>query len=344
MKPKVTVQELAKKADVSVATISRALNPETRSKVAADTLRRVDGLIQKCNYTPHLAAKNLRRSCYQTIGVLFPHHEGILLSEYYSQILSGVADHLLNSNYYLKMVLLKPEKPKWDHYDFQAGEGVDGLIVTYWRTFFSNAAVLEKLNIPCVIINNVEKNVKAHFIAGDHFKGGQLAAQYLYFHGHRKIAILTGSHGAPDAKRRLEGFRSFLAQKGIRSGTNSIYDVNFEEQKAYQLTETLIAKRPDITAIFCMNDTLAFGVLKKLEELGIQCPEKISVMGYDNDRRAETSHPPLTTIQAPVYEAAKTAADHLIQYLKDKDPKKFFYHSDLLPVRLVERRSVKKIG
>jgi LacI family transcriptional regulator len=343
MKSKLTVMEMAKRAKVSVATISRALNPETRPKVAADTLARVDHLIQKHNFTPHLAAKNLRRSSYQTIGVLFPHHEGILLSDYYSQILSGVADSLLHSNYYLKMILLKPEKPKWDHYDFKTGEGVDGLIVTYWRTFFSDPSVLERLTIPCAIINNIEKNIKAHFVAGDHFAGGRMAAQYLVNKGHRKIALLTGSQGAPDAKRRFDGFQSFLAEKGIKLNPSAIFDVNFEEEKAYQVTETLLAKRPDVTAIFCMNDTLAFGVLKRLKELGVACPGKISVMGYDNDRRAELSDPTLTSIQVPIYEAAKRATSSIIEHLKEKDAKKFFGQPELFPVSLIERRSVRKI-
>jgi len=344
MKNKITIYEIAKKASMSVATISRALNPETRDKVAAETRLGIDKLVQRYGYTPNMAARHLRKTSYQTIGILFPHHEGIFLSEYYSQILSGVADQLLGSDYYLKMVLLKPKKPKWDAYDFKAGEGVDGLIVTYWRTFFSNASVLENLNVPCTIISNFEKDVKAHFVSGDHFQGGQIAAEHLYSHGHKKIAVLTGAGGAADAQQRLDGFRSFLAQKNIRLGPNSIFDVQFKEEEAYKFTETLLNKRPDITAIFCMNDTLALGVLKKLKELGIDCPKKISVIGYDNDRRSEHASPSLTTIQVPVYEAAKKATEHLIQYLSDKDAKRFFYTHEMLPASLVERKSVRVIG
>ncbi len=341
MKTKLTIHELAKKAKVSAATVSRALNQETQSKVAVETRLGIENLVKKYNYTPNLAAKHLRQTSYRTIGILFPHHEGIFLSDYYSQILSGISDYLLDSDYAVKMILLKSQKPKWDTYDFRDGEAVDGLIVTYWRAFFSDAAVLAKLNLPCVIVSNIEKNIKAHFVSGDHFQGGRLAAEYLYSHGHRKIVVLTGSGGAPDAQQRLEGFRAFLSEKGISLGSNAIFDVHFKQDEAYQFTETLLTKRPDATAIFCINDTLAFGVLKKLKELDIDCPKKISVMGYDNDRRAEASSPSLTTIQVPVYEAAKKAAEHLISYLKDKNSKKF-YTPELLPVKLMERESVRK--
>lgn len=342
-KRKLTIHDLAKRANVSVATISRCLNPETRNKVAPETLRAIDALIEQYHYTPNIAAQHMRQASHRTIGILFPHHEGIFLSEYYSYILSGISDSLLNTHYTLKMILLKATPPRWDRYDFKAGEGVDGLIVTYWRSFFSNASVIEQLKIPCVVINNVEDDVKAHYVAGDHFQGGELAAQYLYFHGHRNIAVMSGRDGAPDAYHRLKGFLSFMNLKGFPVNPELILDTGFEEEKAYHLTGQLVSIHPQITAIFCMNDILAFGVMKKLKELGIDCPGRISVMGYDNDRRAEHSNPPLTTLHAHVYEAAKRSAECLIQHLKDKDSQGPEFTRELLPISLVERGSVRKI-
>ena len=342
MTPKSTIYEIAEKAGVSIATISRAVNPETQHKVAPETLRKINTLVQKCCYTPNLAARHLSKTAYKTIGVLFPHHTGILVSDYYSQILSGVADHLLTSDYRMKMILLKPEKPKWDRYDFKNGEGVDGLILTYWRTFFSDRSVFERLRIPCVVINNVEEDIRARFAAGDHFQGGWMAAEYLYSHGHRNIAVLSGVYGARDAKVRLNGFRSYLKTKGVSLDSNSIFDVNFEEEKAYEFSKKLLLTRSNLTAIFCMNDPQAFGVLKRLREMGIPCPGRISVMGYDDDHRSEHTEPPLTTIRVPVYQLAKQAAQDLIQYLQDKNSINFFKPC-LLPVTLVERESVRKV-
>lgn len=337
---KITIYELAKKAGVSIATISRAINPETRAKVAPETLRQIDELIAACGYTPNLAAKHLSKAAYKTIGVLFPHHKGMLLSEYYTQILSGIADYLLESDYRMKMVLLKPGK--WDHYDFKNGEAVDGLIVTYWRTFFSNSSVFRKLNVPCAVINNVEKDVHVRYLAGDHFEGGRMAAEYLYDRGHRWFAVMTGSHGAPDAKIRLEGFKSFLASKKVKLNPKNIFDVQFEEGRAYEMTDKLLGIRPAVTAVFCMNDVQAHGVLRRLKDLGISCPGRISVMGYDDDSLSDHSVPPLTTIRVPVYELAKTAARDLIRFLDDKKSIDF-YQPQIVPVSLVERASVRKL-
>ena len=87
---KMTIYEIAKKANVSIATISRAMNPETRSQVSPETLEKVDASIKKYQYTPNLAAKHLSKTSFKTIGVLFPHHAGIFLEDYYYKILAGV--------------------------------------------------------------------------------------------------------------------------------------------------------------------------------------------------------------------------------------------------------------
>lgn len=335
------IQQIAKKTRVSIATISRALNPETQHKVAIHTVRKIEAVLDKYPYTPNRAARQLRKTVYKTIGVLFPHHAGILSSDYYSQILSGAADALLETDYNMKIILIKPGKSSRDHYDFKHGEGVDGLVITYWRSLFSQAEVFERMKIPCVIINNVEKDIQARFVAGDHFSGGKMAAEYLYSKGHRHIAVLAGKDPAPDAAARLEGFRSFLKKKNIPLKPESVFDVNFEADKAYLMTDRLLAAEPAFTAVFCLNDTQAQGVLRRLNDLSLPCPERLSVMGYDNDQSSAHSVPPLTTVKVPVYEMARMAVGNLIEQLKKESPR--FYQPAYLPVSRVDRDSVAQI-
>ncbi|MFZ5802288.1 MAG: LacI family DNA-binding transcriptional regulator [Candidatus Omnitrophota bacterium] len=342
-KKNITVYEIAKKAGVSIATISRAVNPETRSKVAPETLQKIEALIAELGYTPSFAASHLVKKSTKTIGILFPHHSGIFLSEYYSNILSGVSDHVLGSDYRVKMLLPKPEERFWDAYDFKKGEGIDGIIVTYWRTIFKSPAVFDKLGIPAVIINNIEDGIRARFVAGDHEEGGKMAAAHLYEKGHRKIVVVGGKRGAPDAKARLRGFEAYLGSKQVVLKESDIVDVDFDETEAYKKTETVIGKGADLTAIFCMNDAQAKGVLRKLQELSIDCPGKISLMGYDDDRWTEHSVPPLTTIRVPVYDLAKRAAKDMIDHLSGRMPAQDFYSVIKMPVQLIERGSVKKL-
>jgi len=342
-KKPLNIQERAKKAGVSVATISRAMNPETRAKLAPETLERVDALVRRHGYTPNLAARHLRKSSYRTLGLVFPHHPGILSSEYYSEILSGVADGLYESEYRLKMILLKPGAELWDRYDFRGGESIDGMILTYWRSVFSDADVFKTLKIPCVVVNNVEKNLPVHFVAADHFEGGRLAAHHLAENGHREIAVFSGPLYSPDTVVRLAGFRAGLQEAGLSLPDSRMIDVNFEEEKAYGAAAPFLKKHPEVTALFCMNDVQAHGVLRRLKELNVPCPGKISVIGYDDDRPSANSEPPLTTVRAPVYELGRLAAQDLIAHLAAPE-KPAFGEARMLPVTLIERASVKLLN
>lgn len=343
-KRNITIYKVAERVGVSIATISRALNPETRGKVAPETLERINIAVRRSGYTPSIAARNLSTDLYKSLGIIFPHHHGMLLSDYYTRLLSGVADYLLESDYRLKMVLLKPGYFPWDHYNFKNGEGIDGMILTYWRSVFSNTSALKRLPFPCIIVNNVEPGIPAGFVAGDHAEGGRIAAEHLWNLGHRKIAVVGGKKGAPDARERLDGFMNFLKSKGISRNQVPFFDVNFEEQKAYEVTAELIRLRPRPTAVFCMNDTQAYGVLRRLRDLKVRCPLEVSVMGYDNENRAAQMEPSLTSVEVPVYELGRKAAERLLLRLKNKMPSKEFLKTLRLPPVLVTRSSTGKRG
>jgi LacI family transcriptional regulator len=340
---KLTIYDIAKKANVSIATVSRAMDPRTAQKVSPETLKKIQSVIERYQYAPNLAARNLVRTSYKTVGVIFPHHLGIFSGDYYYKILCGVTDFILDTDYHFKLLMLKGEPSKWDRYHFKSAEGVDGLIVTHWRAFFSNESVLERLGIPCVVINDPEENISAHFVSGDHVMGGRLAAEHLYSQGHRKMAVFTGPLSSTDSQLRMRGFKAFLTEKGISLDPRFVFCGEFQEEKAAALAEDFFKKKPHVTALFCCNDGMAFGVLKKLEELGISCPDEISVVGYDGDKRGESSNPPLTTIDVPLYQMAKEAAKQLIDFLKQRDVETPPYGKTLFPVALIERRSVKRM-
>ena len=335
-----TIWEFAKKAHVSIATVSRAMNPETRHKVSAETLERLEVLAQKYGYTPNLAAKHLRGSAFKTIGVLMPHLRGIFFSDYYAKVLSGVADALIDTDYRFKAVLLKPGQEKWDKYNFKMGESVDGLIVTHWPNFFSGPKVLEKLNVPCAVISDPEKNVKALFAGGDNRQGGRLAAEYLASRGHRRVAVLSGHSWSSDSRLRVSGFKSAF-EKACPSGRIEVLDGGFQERMAGALAERVLNEKKGITAFFCCNDLMACGVLEKLKEMGVRCPEEVSVMGYDDDQRAQVSDPPLTTVKVPLYELTKEAARRLVEHLQNGGEKKLLTGEALYPVEIAQRRSVR---
>ena len=332
-----TIRDIAKKANVSIATISRAINPETRSRVAKETLDSIDALVRKYHFAPNLAAKNLRAVKCKTIGILVPHIPNLFISDYWSKIISGVSNALMDSDYRFKVVAFKPYIQKWDGYRFQSAEGVDGLIVGYWPTFFSKKL---DVDVPCVIISDPDESVRAHFVCVDNSQGAELAARHLYEKGHERIAVLTGLDWSMDSAERVRAFRNFFHKVGTAIPLDMVFKANYEEDEASKVVEKLVLEKKKVTAFFCCNDNMAFGVLRKLKQLGISCPGKVSVVGFDDDSRAPHFDPHLTTVRVPTQDLGRVAAEKLVEFLKGNYAGKFFHQRTVLPVSLIERRSV----
>jgi DNA-binding LacI/PurR family transcriptional regulator len=338
-----TIYDISRLAEVSVTTVSRALNAETQHLVAPETYERIQQTIRKHHYTPSKAARNLRAGAFRTIGVLLPHFKGIFFSDYYVRILAGIADVLFESDYTFKLLMPKQgQATNWDYYDFKTGEGVDGLLISHWSWCFSNLSVFERSTVPCVVINDPDERIRVPFVCGDNRLGGMLAARHLYDAGHRRIAILTGPVDSNDSRLRVEGFKGFLAQAGQAVDVTVLPGAFLQEQAREQAT-ALLRERREISAIFCCNDNMAFGVFSALRELGLSCPKDVSVVGYDDEPRAALADPPLTTIRVPLYDIARAGAERLLKYLKKQVSREAFYQPTMFPVTLVERGSVRPI-
>ena len=336
----ISIKEIARKTRVSIATVSRATNPGLRKLVAPGTLKLIDETVKKYSYAPNPAARNLRSASYQTIGVLLPHIPNVFVSNYHSRVISGVSNALLNSDYKLKAVTFKPGN--WDHYVFGAMEAIDGLVISYWPDFFSNKKALSSLDVPCVIVNDPDETVKAHFVHGDSHSGGRIAAEHLWQMGHRKIAVMLGKETSSDSRLRFESFREYLKSQGVMLDKNLIFKGNFEEKDAYECAKTIPFSK--ITAIFCLSDNMAIGVIRRMNEMGVKCPEDVSVMGYDNDGRSSMIYPALTTIDASVSRLGEAAVESLMGFLKEGKKNVFYYQSTCLKPSLVIRESVRKMS
>lgn len=336
-----TIYQIAKKLGISPSTVSRAVNPETRGKVAAATLAQVDRWVKKSGYTPNLAARQLRRASYETIGLVMPHFEGLFSHEYYTAILSGVSDAILHSHYRFKLILLKQGRTDWQN--LKACEGVDGLVIVYCPLFHADKKSLSGIRIPSVVINDFEEKIKAHFVCGDNFMGGKLAAEYLQAKGHRNVALVTDTGLSSDFRLRADSFRAAFARKGSGARIFTVHSDSNDEPEASTAVEAFLQTQKPVTAFFCVGDRMAFGTIRTLRRLGIRCPQDVSVLGYDDNPRAEAFDPPLTTIRVPLPGMAKEAVRRLVGYLKDGSRQNFYYQKTVLPVSLVERASVKGV-
>lgn len=342
----VNIRQLAKIAGVSVATISRATNPETRNKVAPDTLERIDRLIKRHGYTPNIAARHLSRQKTKMIGVIMPYDYNIFYSSYHGHILAGVSNFFIKSDYQFKLILLHEREDMWDNYNFKMGEGVEGIILTHWFRFFSKKMISEKMDAPCVVINDFDKDMKARFVCEDGRSGGKRAAEYLCGMGHRNVAVITGAPWSRDSAYRREGFTDSWKKQGLSQESVLITQGHFDDiNRTHEAVDAILKAKEKATAIFCCNDNMAFWAIERLRQKGLSCPQDISVIGYDDDFRCATFDPPLTTMQVPVYDMAQRAAKIVLEYLESGKPSsKFPKKVEWVPVRLIERRSTRRVS
>lgn len=171
--------------------------------------------------------------------------------------------------------------------------------------------------------------------------GGELAARYLYDRGHRQMAIVAGPAWSSDSRLRVAGFQSYLRRMGVRAPITVLHGEYVEEQTRHAVSDWL-KRRPTATALFCCNDQMAVAALQALRQQGLSCPRNLSIMGYDDDPRAQTSQPPLTTIRVPVYDIARAGATRLVEHLMREGRGVPFRGHETFPVQLVERASTRR--
>jgi LacI family transcriptional regulator len=215
------------------------------------------------------------------------------------------------------------------------------LIVTNWPEFFSKSALNRTAHVPKVIINDLDEDLKVQFVCGDQYSGGRIAAEHLYSLGHRDMAVFTGLAWSTDSHARLKGFRDYLREKGVVLKEENVLCANYRGDLAFQMTEELVKRSPEVTAIFCCNDEMAFGVIRKLNDLQIACPGDISVVGFDDISRAEACTPPLTTVHDPVYEMALEGARLLVDHLTTGAGGPLVGRK-IFPVKLMNRQSTSR--
>lgn len=336
MKRKLRVKDMAKLAGVSTATVSRALNPETAHMVLEETRKHVAEIALEHNYVPNIAAKQLRQSKTKTIGLVYPAFKGIFDNAIFNRVLSGVSDYLLDTDYRLKLIMFKYGQEDIRALDFNQSERVDGLII--WSHFYSGIENT-KIDLPTVYVNDYVEGVDGYFVCGDNVSGARKLAAHLFELGHRNYVIIAGNMHISDTHLRINAFKNFLFSKGVDISEDKVYDVeHFREDLAYELTAKVLKEHPQTTAIFALSDDIAIGVIRRLNELDIACPDDISVVGYDDNLKSIDFTPSITTIRDPLYELVQDGAKALIGYLSSESTDTFKNHI-IKPGILIARSS-----
>ncbi|MCP4652869.1 MAG: LacI family transcriptional regulator [Candidatus Omnitrophica bacterium] len=308
---KITIKEVAKKARVSIATVSRYLNNPSSLKEA--NRKRVAKAVKELNYQPLIFARRLAGGKLNTFGLIIQGYEGIFYSFYALEIIREVGFSLDSKGIDMHLHIF------WNKDNFKTSL-VDGVI---FADVIGNEEQLKRLveaRVPVVVINKRVETPDVSYVAVDNFKGAYDAAEFLIRHNHKKIAHLIGDLSTQCACQRLEGFKSALEKNSIPLPKDYLKKTNFSRKEARSKLEELFSLDQPPTAIFCCSDEVASEVLVFAEEKKIKVPKQLSVIGFDNNPHCLYGGTMLTTVKQPLRKMASLGVSILKEIIEKKTP------------------------
>ncbi len=309
----VTIKDVAREAEVSVATVSRALNGH--DNVAENVRQLVLATAQRLRYQPHAAARSLSSRRTQTIGVVLPD----LYGEFFSELIRGIdavararRQHLLVSSYH--------GHPEEQGEALRAMRGrVDGLLVL--SPYADQPGFLTDnlpAGLPVVLVNTQLPDSDYAALSVDNYGGATAMVEHLVGAEHRRIAFICGPKDNFDARERLRGYRDALAR--LLPDTQPLeLPGDFDEASGYEAGKSIVASKHRPDAVFAANDMMALGCLYAFNEAGVRVPDDIALAGFDDIPLARFVHPTLTTMRVNIAELGGRAMTRLLDAVDAND-------------------------
>lgn len=308
-----TIKDVAREADVSVATVSRVFNDS--GPVSASTRQRIQEVAARLRYSPHGVARSLITSKTSTIGVLLPD----LYGEFFSEVIRGMDQTAQASGYHLLVSSSHDAKEEIEA-ALRAMRGrVDGLIVMSPHLDAPSLVANVPATLPIVLLNCAVTGNGYDALTIENRRGAHAMVQHLLGLGHRAIAIITGAGGNHDAAERLRGYEQAMREAAIAIPNDWLIPGDFTEASGYHAVASLLALRERPTAVFAANDAMAIGALSALREARLRVPDDMAVAGFDDIPMARYMSPPLTSVHVAIAELGTQAVQTLIHAIDRKN-------------------------
>lgn len=331
-----TIYEVSELAGVSLATVSRVMNKN--AGVSEKTRKKVLDAMDKLGYRPNAIAQSLASNRSNSIGILVSE----LGTDFYGTMMSGIETHLRSVE---KSAIVTAghdkEAEEREGIEFLISRRCDGLILHVEAVSDDYLIELSKGPVPFILLNHYIPEIAENCITLDNELGGYLATKMALDNGHKEIAYISGPLWKGDAQHRLSGFKRALTEFGIDFDSGLMYEGDYKEASGTEGMKYFLDSGKKFTTVICANDQMASGAMITAKEAGVELPDDVSFVGFDNITLSRFLYPRLSTVIYPVYEMGLMAAKAVLNltYKQFNYPIQNLFEPEIKP-----RDSVKKLN
>ncbi|MDG6882569.1 Purine nucleotide synthesis repressor [Phocoenobacter uteri] len=332
-----TIKDVAKLAGVSTTTVSHVIN-KTRF-VADKTTQAVWDAISELNYSPSAVARSLKVNTTKSIGMIVTTSE----APFFAEIILAMERHCYEMGYSLFLCNTQNDLNKiQNHLDMLMTKRVDGILVMCSEYTENSLALLNRTNIPMVVMDWGQE-CNSDVIIDNSFTGGYLATKHLIENGHKDIAVISGNLFKTLSKNRFQGFSKAMCEANLLIEPDWIQEGDFEPEGGFECMNNILDSGKIPTAVFCFNDVMALGAISAINLKGLSVPQDISVIGYDNIHNSRFYAPPLTTMHQSKSRLSDRVLELLLERIAEKDKQNKPQTLEFMP-ELVVRDSVRNLN
>ena len=329
---KITINDIAKMANVSITTVSRVLN--NNEGVSKKTRRKVQQVIRSVDYTPSDIARGLATNSSNTIGLLIPD----IMNSYYAELIRSIEAKISAAGFSLLLCITNEEAAKEEAYiNDMIRRRVSGLIIL--STKIESEALLKRMNSAMKVVSVDADIPGVDRISVESEQGTYRMIRHLLECGHRKIGFIGYQFGLSSLQKRLKGYYRALEEYGVPVQQKYVMEGCPTGNPGYELTLKMLDLADPPTAIHCINEYCASGAYMALAERGVKIPQGMSVTAFDGLQASRLLVPKLTTMAMPVYAMGEAAAQLLIQSILGEDNRA--HKEYMFPVEFIDGESVK---
>lgn len=313
---KTTINEIARRAGVSIATVSRAFNPN--GSIHPVTRRTILQIAEEMHYKPNPSARSLTRRRTDTIGVILPE----LVDEFFSEIIRGIDEEAYKSAHYILVASSHSQRNILETtLEFMFSGRVDGVILMIPQPINEISNLISRSKRPVVLLNAPKSFNHVVSFNINNYQGAFSVVEHLIKHGYKHIGIIQGPEGNCDSEERYRGFCDALEQYGLSLNDDFVLRGDFTSRSGYYSFIRLMSQNKKPEAIFASNDMMALGIYEAAKTSGIKIPQDVAVVGFDDIFSSRLLQPRLTTVHVPISELGSSAVRYLFKMInKEVDP------------------------